>query len=195
MNNSDLILENEVLINIKDIKLNGIHNYMNIMAASLASHIAGISNKSIRQVLKEFTGVEHRLEFVKELNGIRYVNDSKATTVESLAVALQSFKNPIVLIAGGKDKGSDFSKLNNLIDKFTREVILIGNAKEKISKSWASIKPVHFADTLEDAVQLATQIAHEKDTVLLSPACASFDMFKDFEDRGKQFKNIVNSLN
>ena len=194
LHDSELILENEFLINTEDIKLNGIHNYMNIMAASLASQIAGISNESIQKVLKEFIGVEHRLELVKELNGICYVNDSKATTVESLAVALQSFKNPIVLIAGGKDKGSDFSKINNLIEKFTREVILIGNAKEKISKSWASIKPVHFADTLENAVQLATKIAHEKDTVLLSPACASFDMFEDYEDRGKQFKNIVNGL-
>jgi UDP-N-acetylmuramoylalanine--D-glutamate ligase len=191
---SELMIENEVLINVGEIKLNGIHNYMNIMAASLACQIAGISNESIRYVLKEFSGVEHRLEFVKELNGIRYVNDSKATTIDSLAVALNSFKNPIVLIAGGKDKGSDFSKLNNLIEEFTREVILIGSAKEKIFKNWASIKPVHFADTLEDAVHLATIIAHEKDTVLFSPACASFDMFKDYEDRGKQFKSIVNRL-
>ena len=195
LNKSDIIIENEVLINTKEIKLNGIHNYMNIMAAALASHIAGISNESIVKVLKEFAGVEHRLEFVRELNSIRYVNDSKATTVESLAVALQSFDNPIVLIAGGKDKGSDFSKLNNLIEKFTREVILIGTAKEKISKSWASIKPVHFADTLKNAVQLATKVAHEKDTVLLSPACASYDMFNDYEDRGRQFKTIVNGLN
>jgi UDP-N-acetylmuramoylalanine--D-glutamate ligase len=195
LNNSDLVIENKALINKKEIKLNGIHNYMNIMAAALAAHIAGIPNESIVKVLKEFAGVEHRLEFVRELNNIRYVNDSKATTVESLAVALQSFDNPIVLIAGGKDKGSDFSKLNDLIEKFTREVILIGNAKEKIAKSWASIKPVHHADTLENAVQLATKVAHEKDTVLLSPACASFDMFKDYEDRGRQFKNIVNGLN
>ena len=194
LNESDLVIENEVLININEIKLNGIHNYMNIMAAVLAAHIAGISKDSIGKVLREFAGVEHRLEFVRELNGIQYVNDSKATTVESLSVALQSFNHPIVLIAGGKDKGSDFSKLNHLIEKFTREVILIGNAKEKISKSWESLKPVHFSDTLNDAVQMATKIAKEKDTVLLSPACASFDMFKDYEDRGRQFKSIVNSL-
>jgi UDP-N-acetylmuramoylalanine--D-glutamate ligase len=195
LNDSDLVINNEVLININEIKINGIHNYMNIMAAALAAQIAGISNDSIRKVLREFAGVEHRLEFVRELKGIQYVNDSKATTVESLAVALQSFNYPIVLIAGGKDKGSDFSKLNNLIEKFTREVILIGAAKEKISKSWVSLRHVHFADTLEDAVQLATKIAKEKDTVLLSPACASFDMFSDYEERGRQFKNIVNSLN
>jgi len=195
LNGTDLIIENEVLIDINEIKLNGIHNYMNIMAAILASRIAGISKDSIRKVLCDFAGVEHRLEFVRELNGIQYVNDSKATTVESLAVALQSFNHPIVLIAGGKDKGSDFSKLNNLIEKFTREVILIGVAKEKISKSWKSIKPVHFAETLEDAIQLASKIAKEKDTVLLSPACASFDMFSDYENRGKEFKSIVNNLN
>jgi len=194
LNGTDLIVENEVLIDINEIKLNGIHNYMNIMAAVLASHIAGISNDSIRNVLKEFAGVEHRLEFVRELNGIQYVNDTKATTVESLAVALQSFDHPIVLIAGGKDKGSDFSKLNQLIEEYTREVILIGAAKEKISENWKSITSIHFADTLEEAIQLATKIAKEKDTVLLSPACASFDMFSDYEDRGRQFKSIVNRL-
>lgn len=195
LSETNLIINNEVLINTEQIKLNGIHNYMNIMAAVLSSQIAGISKESIKRVLENFAGVEHRLEYVRDLNGIEYINDSKATTVESLAVALQSFDNPIVLIAGGKDKGSDFSKLNYLIRGKTREVILIGTAKEKISKSWSSIKPIHFAETLEDAIRLATKIAHKKDTVLLSPACASFDMFKDYEDRGRQFKQIVNSLN
>ena len=195
LSDSILMIENAELIDTKIIKLNGIHNYMNSMAAVLASRKAGISKDSIIKILQEFSGVEHRLEFVREFNGIDYVNDSKATTVESLAVALQSFDHPIVLIAGGKDKGSDFSKLNPLIGKYTREVILIGVAKEKMSNSWAKIKPVHFADTLEEAVMMATQIAKEKDTVLLSPACASFDMFTDYEDRGKQFKSIVNNLN
>ncbi len=195
LNDSDLVIENEVLINVNEIKLNGIHNYMNIMAAVLASRISGISNESIRKVLRGFVGVEHRLEFVRDLNGVQYVNDSKATTVESLAVALQSFNHPIVLIAGGKDKGSDFSKLNHLIEKYTREVILIGVAKEKIYKSWGSLKPAHFANTMEYAVQLASEIAKAKDTVLLSPACASFDMFSDYEERGRKFKSIVNNLN
>ena len=195
LKDNNLMIGEEVLIRTNEIKLNGIHNYMNSMAAVLASRIAGISNNSICKVLREFAGVEHRLEFVRELKGIRYVNDSKATTVESLAVALQSFDSPIILIAGGKDKGSDFSKLNSLIEKFTREVILVGVAKEKMAKSWEAVKPVHRAETLEEAVKMATKLAKEKDTVLLSPACASFDMFKDYEDRGKQFKQIVNNLN
>jgi UDP-N-acetylmuramoylalanine--D-glutamate ligase len=99
------------------------------------------------------------------------------------------------LIAGGKDKGSDFSKLNSLIEKFTREVILIGVASEKMAKSWEAVKPVHHAKNLEEAVKMATNLAKRKDTVLLSPACASFDMFKDYEDRGKQFKQLVKNLN
>jgi len=131
---------------------------------------------------------------IREINGIRFVNDSKATTVESLAVALQSFDHPIILIAGGKDKGSDFSKLNNLIWNHVHEIILIGVDGEKIAKIWKDIKPVHLAESMEEAVQLAFKQAKEKDTVLLSPACASFDMFSTYEQRGKIFKKAVEKL-
>lgn len=191
----ELIIDSEVLTVTSKIRLNGIHNYMNIMAAALASGIAKISFESIRHVLKSFAGVEHRLEFVRELNGINFVNDSKATTIESMAVALKSFSRPVILIAGGKDKGSDFSKLNHLVKKHVREIILIGAAKEKIAENWESFKPVHFAETLKEAVHLAYQQALKNETVLLSPACASFDMFTDYEDRGRQFKKIVLQLN
>jgi len=148
----------------------------------------------IAETLRKFEGVEHRLEFVKEINGVKYYNDSKATTVESLWYALKSFTAPIVLIAGGKDKGSDFSKLDDLIAERVKEVVLIGKAAKKMKDTWKDIKPLRTVANLKSAVETAAEIAHKGDVVLLSPACASFDMFKDFEDRGKKFKEIVNHL-
>jgi UDP-N-acetylmuramoylalanine--D-glutamate ligase len=189
-----LISDDKNLIGTNEIKLNGNHNYQNAMAAILAAKIAGIKDESISKVLKEFKGVEHRLEYVGEIEGITFMNDSKATTIESLAVALTSFETPIILIAGGKDKGSDYSKLNNLIAENVRQVILIGTAKDKMSKAWKDIVPVHLSDTLGDAVEAAFKMAVTGETVLLSPACSSFDMFNDFEDRGKQFKETVYKL-
>jgi UDP-N-acetylmuramoylalanine--D-glutamate ligase len=164
------------------------------MAAILAVSIAGIKEKNIIKILKNFKGVEHRLEYVTKIKGIEFINDSKATTVESLAVALTSFATPIILIAGGKDKGSDYSKLNDLIAKNVRQIILIGTSKEKMLETWKNIVQVHLADTLYDAVKKAYNLAEPGENVLLSPACSSFDMFKDFEDRGTQYKNIVHKL-
>lgn len=190
-----IILNGQPLIGVKEMQLKGIHNYMNAMAAALAAANAGVTSADIRAVLANFKGVEHRLEPVAEIDGVKYINDSKATTVESLSFALQSFETPIVLIAGGKDKGSDFSALNALIEKNVKEIILIGVSAEKISESWQGIKPLQIADSLEDAVHKAAQAADRGEVVLLSPACASFDMFRDFEDRGRQFKEIVMQLN
>ena len=161
------------------------------MAAALAADAAGVPLDSIRETLYEFEGIEHRLEFTAEKDGVKYINDSKATTVESTACALQSFKEPLVLIAGGKDKGSDFTKLNGLIENHVKAVVLIGTAAENIEAAWQGIKPLHKTDTLKDAVDTAERLAEKGDAVLLSPACASFDMFKDFEDRGRQFKELV----
>ncbi len=179
------------LIDEDDIVLNGVHNFMNIMAASLAAKNAGITDGQICEVLKSFSGIEHRLEQVAEINKVLYVNDSKATTVESLYYALQSFKTPIVLIAGGKDKGSDFSTLNDVISKNVKELVLIGSAAKKMADAWQALKPVHLEKTMQSAVEHASKIAGEKEVVLLSPACASFDMFSDYEERGRQFKEIV----
>jgi UDP-N-acetylmuramoylalanine--D-glutamate ligase len=182
------------LINTQQIRLRGNHNYQNAMAAILAAKIAGIQDANIVRILKEFAGVEHRLEHVAEIAGITFINDSKATTVESLAVALTSFETPIVLIAGGKDKGADYSNINHLIKENVRRVILIGSAKEKIANAWHDIVTVDFSETLAQAVEMAFRSAKSGDNILLSPACSSFDMFRDFEDRGRQFKDIVNSL-
>ena len=174
--------------------LSGIHNYMNIMAACLAVYKTGVSYEVMRNVLQQFKGVEHRLELVRVVNGVRYINDSKATTVESLFYALQSYKDPIVLIAGGKDKGSDFTRLNDLIITNVKHLVLIGVAADKMEKAWHNLKPLSKAGSLQEAVLTAQKTADENDVVLLSPACASFDMFSDYEDRGRQFKNIVNAL-
>ena len=189
-----LILEEKTLITTDQIRLNGNHNYQNAMAATLAAKIAGINDQNIISVLSSFKGVEHRLEFVTEINGVRFINDSKATTVESLSVALTSFKTPIILIAGGKDKGSDYRKLNNLISEHVREIVLIGSAKEKMSGAWWNICSLHQSETLSDAVEMAFSLAKPGENVLLSPACSSFDMFQDYEDRGNQFKEIVNKV-
>jgi len=189
-----LFINDEKLIDVDQMPLRGKHNYMNAMAAALAARNAGVSISDIRTVLSEFSGVEHRLESVATINGIQFINDSKATTVESLSYALQSFKTPIILITGGKDKGSDFTKLNDLITRYVKEIVLIGAATDKMQQAWQGIKPIHRAASLNDAVNRAWKLAMFGEVVLLSPACASFDMFKDFEDRGQQFKNIVLSL-
>ena len=194
MRKNVIISEEKKVITTDEIRLDGNHNYQNAMAASLAAKIAGINDQNIIQVLKGFTGVEHRLEFVTDIEGIKFINDSKATTVESLGVALTSFQTAIILIAGGKDKGSDYSKVNKLIAENVREVILIGNAKEKMSGEWQDIIPIHKSETLSDAIEMAYNLAKPGENVLLSPACSSFDMFKNFEDRGKKFKEIVYKL-
>ena len=182
------------LVDVSDMPLKGPHNYMNALAAVLAARAVGVPTDAIVRVLRTFTGIEHRLEPVAEIDGVHYINDSKATTVEALAVALQSFNAPIILIAGGKDKGSDFSKLNNLIKQHVKECILIGAATEKMAQAWQGLTKIHKADSLENAVLHARQSAVTDDVVLLSPACASFDMFNDFEDRGRQFKSLVKKL-
>lgn len=189
-----LFLDGKKLIDVQDMSLRGRHNYMNAMAAAVAAYNSGVSIAHIQEVLTGFHGVEHRLEFVRELDRVKYINDSKATTVESLSFALQSFKEPIILIAGGKDKGSDFTRLNDLIRQFVREIILIGSASAKIKTAWQGLKPIHQAASLAEAVELAHSRADAGNVVLLSPACASFDMFKDFEDRGRQFKQLVHQL-
>jgi UDP-N-acetylmuramoylalanine--D-glutamate ligase len=189
-----LWLNDTLLIDVDTMQLRGLHNYMNALAAALAAKEAGVEAEKIKEVLQEFAGVEHRLEYVKEVNGVKYYNDSKATTVESLWFALKSFTTPIILIAGGKDKGSDFTRLNDLILDGVKKIIVIGTASEKMEKAWGALKPLEMAESLESAVLIAKNSAENGEVVLLSPACASFDMFQDFEDRGRQFKEVVNNL-
>ncbi|MEO8377413.1 MAG: cyanophycin synthetase, partial [Candidatus Sumerlaeota bacterium] len=142
--------------------------------------------------LLKFKGVEHRIEFVaKSSVGVTYYNDSKATNVDSLEKALLSFDKPVILVAGGKDKQSAYERLNSLVKERVKTLILIGEAKPLIKKAWGSLVETKEAATMEEAVKIATGISRTGDAVLLSPACASFDMFKDYEDRGRAFKRCV----
>ena len=177
-----------------EISIPGIHNLYNSMAATLAGQIAGVSVPSLRATLKNFKGVEHRLEFVRELDGVRYVNDSKATNVDSVWYALQSFKEPIVLLLGGRDKGNDYSKLYGLVDRHVKAIVAIGESADKVVAAFSSRKQVLRAGSMKEAVISARAQAAPGDVVLLSPACASFDWFKDYEHRGVVFKEIVNAL-
>ena len=148
----------------------------------------------IAETLSTFRGVEHRLEFVRDLNGVRYVNDSKGTNVDSVWYALQSFESPIVLILGGRDKGNDYSRLMELVRKNVRAIIAIGESADKVVKAFRDVRPVVTASTMEEAVRLATTQSLRGDVVLLSPACASFDWFENYEHRGRIFKEVVRGL-
>ncbi len=172
----------------------GVHNLSNAMAASLAAIVLGVSPGAIAKTLERFKGVEHRLEFVRELKGVRYINDSKATNVDSVWYALQSFDRPIVLILGGRDKGNDYTRLHELVRNRVRAIVAIGESAGKVVKAFEGIRTVDTAENMEDAVDLCMRRAQPGDVVLLSPACASFDWFDNYEHRGKVFKNIVAGL-
>ena len=174
--------------------LKGIHNVENMMAALTTAKIFGCSKKSIQDVLNRFKGLEHRLEFVREIKGVRFYNDSKGTNVGSVVKSLQSFSEPVILIAGGKDKNGDLSSLKELIQKRVKHLILIGEAKERMNRELGGLTDTVMARTMEEAVLLAHQKAKGREVVLLSPACSSFDMFKDYKERGKVFKEAVNKL-
>jgi UDP-N-acetylmuramoylalanine--D-glutamate ligase len=155
---------------------------------------AGADRDAVAAVLREFPGLEHRLEFVRERNGVTYINDSKGTNVGAVVKSVEGFTQPVILIAGGLDKGSDFRPLFNLFRQKVKLLILIGKAAEKMAETLGTATEALFAKTLQDAVRAGAGRALPGDVVLLSPACASFDMFKDFEDRGRQFKEAVMAL-
>lgn len=182
------------LIDISEIKIKGVHNLENAMAASAMALLAGLPEDSIREALREFEGLEHRLEFVREIDGVVYINDSKGTNVGAVLKSLEGLDRPTVLIAGGRDKDGDFTTLRQLVKEKVRAVVLIGEAREKLSQALRGAAECVFADTLEDAVRTAKNLAPKGGAVLLSPACASFDMFRDYEERGKRFKEAVMAL-
>jgi len=179
------------LINADEIKIKGVHNLENAMAASAMALLADCPIKAVIDSLREFPGLEHRLEFVKELNGVKYFNDSKGTNIGAVIKSLESFKEPVILIAGGRDKAGDFSILRHLVRERVKAVVLIGEAGEKIKKALGDLAETVMAKDLREAVNISRNMALKGDIVLLSPACASFDMFANFEDRGMQFKKIV----
>ena len=184
----------DAICRVEEIKLPGLHNLENVLAAAGTALTAGADRESVAAVLREFSGLEHRLEFVREKNGIRYINDSKGTNVGAAAKSVAGFMQPIILIAGGLDKGSDFSSLYDLLRQKVKLLILIGKAADTMQHALRGATETVRARTLPEAVLLASEKAVAGDVVLLSPACASFDMFKDFEERGRQFKEAVTRL-
>jgi len=177
-----------------EVRIKGVHNLENALAASAMSLAAGADMRSVAAVLREFPGLEHRLEFVREKDGVTYINDSKGTNVGAVVKSVEGFTQPVILIAGGLDKGSDFRPLAGLFKEKVKLLVLIGKAADKMEKALGRSTRTVRATTLQEAVKLASVDARQGDVVLLSPACASFDMFKDFEDRGRQFKDAVNAL-
>lgn len=172
------------------LNVSGPHNVANAMAAAASSLAMGVSASTISQGLRGFKGLEHRMEKVAVLEGVTFVNDSKATNPDSLRQALLSAKGKVLLIAGGRDKGMSFGELAPLVAEKAKGVFLIGEAAERLLEAWSIARPVR-ALSLEDAVERAWGVASDGDWILLSPGCASFDMFADFEDRGRKFKEIV----
>lgn len=175
--------------------LAGKHNLYNSLAAGIASKIVDIHDEKIRASLSDFTGVEHRLERVLRIRGVEYINDSKATNVNSCWYALQSMTTPVVLILGGTDKGNDYSEIEELVKKRVHSMIFLGVDNSKLHAFFdGMVSNIEDARSMEEAVNKAYKLAHKGDTVLLSPCCASFDLFKSYEDRGDQFKACVRNL-
>ncbi len=184
----------EVVCSTNSMKIKGEHNKYNAMAIINIAKIIGIENKKIETALNTFSGVEHRLELIREIDGIEFVNDSKATNVDSVWYALRSFNNPLRLILGGKDKGNDYSSIVEQVKKNVKKIYAIGSSAEKIFSFFKAIVEVEKMDTLEETVIKAYNEASAGDVILLSPACASFDMFDSYEHRGKIFKQSVMQL-
>lgn len=178
-----------------DLALNGIHNLYNSMAAAISASILEIDKKEIREALGNFEGVEHRLEPVATIDGVRYINDSKATNVNSTWYALESVPQDTILILGGKDKGNDYSEILELVEKKVKAIVCMGKDNQKLLDFFTGHVPeIRDTHSIEDAVTACAELAVAGDTVLLSPCCASFDLFTSYEDRGRKFKEQVNLL-
>jgi UDP-N-acetylmuramoylalanine--D-glutamate ligase len=185
----------EKLMPISDVRLNGTHNLNNGLATALAARVSEIKDDVIRESLRTFEGVEHRLEQVRTVGGVKYINDSKATNINAVWYALDSFNVPMALILGGRDKGNDYTKLADQIREKVHTVIAIGEARPMIEEQLKDVAPnFETADTMNEAVRTGKNKTKRGEVVLLSPACASFDMYENYEHRGNEFKRIVNGL-
>jgi UDP-N-acetylmuramoylalanine--D-glutamate ligase len=187
-------LEGAALLNVHDLRLRGRHNYENVMAAALIAINAGSDRSQIANAAATFAPVEHRLEFVRQIDGVAFYNDSKATSVDATLKAISAFEGGLWIILGGKDKESDYTVLREPLHAKTRAALLIGAAAQKIAKHLGDAVPIIQCGTLAAAVDEASRSAVPGDTVLLAPACASFDQFQSFEHRGRVFKDLVNAL-
>ena len=182
-------------MSLDELSLRGKHNTYNSMAAGITGRVLDIRKEIIRESLSDFQGVEHRLEHVLKIHGVDFINDSKATNVNSAWYALESMSTPTVWIVGGQDKGNEYSELSELVKQKVKAIVCLGIDNSKIISAFESIVPVIVeTTTMNDAVKQCYTIAKKGDTVLLSPACASFDLFENYEDRGRQFKTSVREL-
>lgn len=196
--NEDLIVKSlKGILNMptSDLSLQGLHNTYNSMAAGLVASIVDVKKENIRESLQDFQGVEHRLEYVATVKNIRFVNDSKATNVNSCWYALESMKTPVVLILGGTDKGNDYTEIEELVKEKVKALIFMGLDNTALHAFFdGKVKAIIDVKSMQDAVDESYKVSTDGDTVLLSPCCASFDLFMNYEDRGKQFKSCVRSL-
>ncbi len=184
-----------LIMTIEQLALQGKHNVYNSMAASLAARIVDVRKEIIRESLMDFQNIEHRLEFVATVNGIEFINDSKATNVNSTWYALESMQKPVVWICGGQDKGNDYNELTDLVKQHVKAIICLGKDNRKIVSAFKDVvETIVETDNATDAVAASYKIGKKGDVVLLSPACASFDLYKNYEDRGLQFKAAVRAL-
>jgi len=182
-------------MSIYDFALKGIHNQYNSMAAGIAALTLGIRKEKIREAIQSFEALEHRMEYVSTVRGVEFINDSKATNVNSTWYALESMKKPVILILGGVDKGNDYSLIRSLVKEKVKAIVCMGTDNRKIHEAFHNDVPVMVnTASASEAVKAAFHFANKGDVVLLSPACASFDLFKNYEDRGKQFKEAVRDL-
>ncbi|MBL7930308.1 MAG: UDP-N-acetylmuramoyl-L-alanine--D-glutamate ligase [Bacteroidia bacterium] len=187
--------QNPLIMTIEELALQGKHNVYNSMAASLATRIVDVRKEIIRESLQDFQNVEHRLEFVASINGIEFINDSKATNVNSTWYALESMEKPVVWICGGQDKGNDYNELLDLVKARVKAIVCLGKDNKKIVSAFKNVVDLIVeTDNAADAVAASYKIGKKGDVVLLSPACASFDLFQNYEDRGMQFKAAVRAL-
>ena len=196
--NNEIIItidNNPFTMPISKLGLQGEHNTKNAMAASTVSKLLSIRKETIRRSLENFQGVEHRLENVLKINNVKYINDSKGTNVNATFYALDSMEAPTVWIVGGVDKGNDYSELFPLVNEKVKAIICLGVDNDKIIRAFGNVVDIMVeTHSMEDAVKVAYRLSKRGDAVLLSPACASFDLFEDYEDRGRQFKNAVRNL-
>lgn len=191
---SNLRGKEEFICHLEDIKIKGRHNLENILSVASISILLDVDKKVLRDTISNFTGLEHRLEKVKNIHGVTFINDSKATNIDAVLKALESFDSPIILIAGGRDKKGNFILLRDLLSRKVKELILLGESKEKIKSLLREYVNIHLVDNISQGVNLSYALAEEGDIVLLSPGCSSYDMFSNFEERGKFFKNEVLNL-
>jgi UDP-N-acetylmuramoylalanine--D-glutamate ligase len=194
-NQININLKPSFTMSIHDLSLKGKHNTQNSLASGIAASILQIRNESLRESLSDFKNVEHRLEFVAKINGIEFINDSKATNVNSVWYALESMEKPTVWIVGGVDKGNDYDSLLPLVKEKVKAIVCLGKDNAKIKEAFSgTVDVIAEANSAFEAVALSYRFAKKDDTVLLSPACASFDLFENYEDRGRQFKAAVRAL-